>query len=56
MLRQRVSQQALADRLGLSQSAISKRLSGHTPIDVNELQQIAELLDTDLCDLLKDAA
>lgn len=42
--RQRISQMALAERLGLSQTGVSRRLSGHVPIDVDELAAFAEVL------------
>lgn len=41
MTRRGISQSRLAAHLGLSQAAISARLRGVTPVDVNELEQIA---------------
>lgn len=41
MARNGVSQSALAEYLGLSQAAVSARLRGVTPVDVNELDAIA---------------
>lgn len=40
----RLSQQKLADKVGMSQSAIARRLSGDTPIDLSELDEIATAL------------
>lgn len=48
----RVSQGAIAERLGLSQQAISDRFLGKTPFDINELTTISELLDLPISDLL----
>lgn len=42
MARRGITQTMLAAHLGLSQAAISKRLRGETPVDVNELASIAE--------------
>lgn len=51
-----ITQTALAERLGLTQPAVSARLSGRTPITVDELRIIAATLGVDAGDLLKDAA
>jgi transcriptional regulator with XRE-family HTH domain len=53
--RQRVSQRALADALGMSPAALSNRLTGMTPIDVNELGAIADVLRVTAASLLADA-
>lgn len=47
------SQAWLAERLNIGQSQVSQRLSGKVPIDVNELAQIAALLNVPLADLLR---
>lgn len=52
MIRRGRTQDALASRLGLSQAAVSKRLNGRTPWDVNELAAIAALLEVPLATLL----
>lgn len=52
MARQGVTQMALARKIGLSQAAISARIKGRTPFDINELSQIAEVLDVPLDALL----
>jgi len=55
MARRRISQTALADALGMSQAAISRRLTGALPFDVAELSAIAEILDVPLASLLSNA-
>ena len=45
MSRRGVSQSRLAEHLGLSQAAISARLRGITPVDVNELEKIARFFN-----------
>ena len=52
MARAGVSQIDLAERVGLSQSGLSKRLRGVVPFDVNELDSIATALDVPIADLL----
>jgi transcriptional regulator with XRE-family HTH domain len=56
MVRRGISQTALASRLGMSQAAVSKRLRGETPFDINELAQIAAALDVTLDRLLEGVA
>ena len=56
MARKRVTQQAAADALRMSQPAFSARMSGKTPLDVNELFAIADLLAVDPAALLKESA
>ena len=51
-----VTQTALAERLGLTQPAVSARLSGRTPITVDELRIIADALGVDAAVLLGSAA
>lgn len=45
MARRGISQTALAMRLQKSQTAVSKRLRGETPFDVNELATVAAALN-----------
>lgn len=45
MARARVTQSMIAHRLGKSQAAVSRRLSGEVAFDVNELGAVAELLE-----------
>lgn len=52
LVRRRMSGKRLAHETGMSQSAISARLTGVTPIDLNELEKIADVLGVDLRDLL----
>lgn len=52
MAKHSVSQMQLGEKLGLSQVAISRRLSGRVPFDVNELQQVAEMFGLSMGDLV----
>ena len=52
MARAGVSQIDLAERVGLSQSGLSKRLRGVVPFDVNELDAIATALGVPAVSLL----
>lgn len=56
LLRQERSQQTLAEHLGISKAAMSKRLNGHTPIDVDELHRIAGFLGVPVSSLIEEAA
>ena len=56
LARRGLSQRVLADHLGLSPTGVSKRLSGATPIDINELAMIAAFLDVPLTTLLREDA
>lgn len=51
MARRGVSQSRLAESIGLSQAAVSKRLRGETPFDINELTAVAAALDVPLARL-----
>ncbi len=44
LARRRISQSALARELGMAQTAVSRRLTGQVPFDVNELHAIANHL------------
>lgn len=46
------SQTDLAAVLGVTQTAVSKRLRGVTPFDVNELALVANALDLDMSVLI----
>jgi DNA-binding Xre family transcriptional regulator len=50
--RQRMSGRQLASKLGVSQTWMSTRLAGTTPIDLNDLERIAGILDVDVFELL----
>lgn len=52
MARVGVSQTTIAQHLNLSQAAVSARLRGVTPFDINELVKVAAFLDVPLADLL----
>lgn len=56
MLRAEVEQAQLAAALGLSQSAVSRRLTGEVPFDVNELQIVATTLHVSAGSLLSEPA
>ena len=56
MARRGLSQTALAGHLGLSQTAVSARLRGLTPFDINELVLTAEVLGVPLGVLLEGVA
>ena len=45
MGRRGVTQAAVAERLGLPQTSVSKRLRGVIAFDVAEIHEVAELLD-----------
>jgi transcriptional regulator with XRE-family HTH domain len=48
MTRQDLSQMRLADRIGWSQGKLSKRLTGHVTLDLEDLEKIASALGADL--------
>lgn len=50
--RQRVSQQTIAAATGLTQSAVSRRMTGVIDFSATELRQIAELLEVPAATLL----
>lgn len=56
MAERRVTQAAVAQRLGMSQAAVSRRLSGSVAFDVNELDAVADLVGVPVTDLLERAA
>ena len=56
MARRGISQTQVAERLGISQSAVSSRLLGRTPFDVNELVAVAEFLGVPVSALLGEKA
>lgn len=51
-----ISQTDLAAHLGISQSALSRRLLGQAEFFVNELDKIAAAFDCSVADLMSDAA
>jgi transcriptional regulator with XRE-family HTH domain len=56
LARRRISQSALGVELGLSQSAVARRLTGEVPFDVAELSQIASFLEVPIASLVEVAA
>jgi len=54
MARQRVSQDALAAAIGMSQAAVSRRLSGDIPFDVAELEDVATALRVPISQFLAE--
>lgn len=52
MARRKTLQSEVASHLGISQTAVSKRLAGTIPFDINELVSIAELLGVNVAVLL----
>jgi len=56
LARQRVSQAQVAERLGLSQAAVSRRLTGQTPFELDEVAAVADLLAVAPSHLLAVAA
>lgn len=52
MARRRVSGRRLAELLDVSPSWVSYRMTGVTPIGLDDLQRIAEVLGVDVVDLL----
>lgn len=51
MARQRVTGLEVAARLGMTQSAWSRRHTGRTPFDVNEIAVLADVLGVSVADL-----
>ena len=56
MARQRKRQADLGEMLGLTQGAVSKRMSGTVALDVDELGKIATFLGVDVATLIGAAA
>ena len=56
MARQHVSQSEVAQKLGVTQQTLSKRLSGLRPIDLAELEQLATVLGVPVTQFLNGAA
>ena len=49
-----VTQGQIADRLGISQAAVSRRLRGEVSLDLVDIEVIAELLGIPPADVLAD--
>lgn len=54
MAKKHITQTQLADKIGVTQSAIARRLSGRVAFDVNELAAIAAALGVPVSRLLED--
>lgn len=52
MARQGMKQRQLAEKLGLPQTSISKRLAGHIAWDVAELEKVADVLGVSVAQFL----
>jgi transcriptional regulator with XRE-family HTH domain len=55
MAERRCTQQRIADRLGVSQAAVSRRLMGDVEFTVGELAAVAEVLGVHVAELLPEA-
>lgn len=55
MKRKRLTQERVAQAVGLSTGAYSSRLNGHTPWRFGEVEQVCAALDVDLADLIRKA-
>jgi DNA-binding Xre family transcriptional regulator len=56
LARRRISGRQLAESTGMSQSAVSARLTGVTAIDLDDLERIATALDVEITALLPTPA
>ena len=54
MGRTRYTQTRLADQIGMSQAALSRRLRGEVAFDINELSAVAAAMDITLSELLPE--
>lgn len=54
--RRKIPNTQIAERLGITQTAVSRRMLGQTPIDVPELYELADLLGMPVADLLPERA
>lgn len=52
MARRGVTQQQVAEVLGLSQSAVSRRLLGQAPISIDQLFEITERFGIDMASII----
>lgn len=56
MARQKVSQAALAERLGISQAAVSRRLAERSPFELDEVETCASVLNVPVARLMREDA
>lgn len=52
LARKRISAAALARQLGWSQTYMARRVDGRAPLDVDDLEKIADVLEVTVADLL----
>lgn len=52
LARRKMSGAELARRTGITQSTMSRRMTGETPFDMDDLEAIAEVLQIDVTDLI----
>ena len=53
--RRKISQGQIAELLGTSQAAVSRRMAGITPFELDELPVVAQLLDVPVTTLIEAA-
>lgn len=51
MARQGITQRELADRLGWGQTTVSRKLLGSRPLEVNDVEQMADALGVSIAEL-----
>lgn len=56
LARRQVGQRQVAEALGISQPAVSRRLAGEVAFNVDELAAVADLLGMDARDLMPTAS
>ena len=54
LTRLHMSQAALAEQIGMPKSALSRRLTGEKPFDINEITKVADVLGVPLDQLVAD--
>ena len=54
--RRKVTQQQLADLLGIHQMSVSRRLNGHTEFTASEIALVADFLGVPVATLIGEAA
>lgn len=52
MARQMINQQTLADRVGVTQSYLARRLVGRVPFDISDLERVAAALGVTVLSLI----
>jgi predicted transcriptional regulator len=56
MARQRLSQGRIAAQMGVSQAAVSRRIIGEVPFDLQDLSKVADILKVSTVELIERAA